>query len=129
MNKRIIKIIYIACAFVFFLLGMIGIILPIVPTTPFLLLASFCFARGSSRVHTYFTQSKIYQNHVHEFVETRAMTLKTKLTILLPASCMLIIGFIICPVWQGQMGIVAVLLFKYYYFFFRIKTLESKELA
>lgn len=129
MKKKIMKSIYLLLAFIFGGIGAIGVILPVLPTTPFLLLASFCFAKGSSRFHIWFTSTKLYKNHIHDFVKTRAMTLKTKWTILLSASCMLLIAYVVCPIVHGRYLIIAMMLFKYYYFFFRIRTMESRELA
>lgn len=118
------KTIYLGLGFLFAGLGAIGVVLPVLPTTPFLLLASFFFAKGSECFHRRFTSTKLYQNHLHSFVETRSMTLKTKWTILIPASCMLGLAYILCPVTIGKALILFAFFFKYYYFFFRIKTVE-----
>ena len=83
------RYIYLMIGMISFGLGFIGIVLPILPTTPFLLLAGFCFARSSKRVHNWFVSTKAYQRHLEPFVQKRAMTLKTKICILSLASFML----------------------------------------
>ena len=58
------RYIYLMIGMISFGLGFIGIVLPILPTTPFLLLAGFCFARSSKRVHNWFVSTKAYQRHL-----------------------------------------------------------------
>ena len=59
-------------------LGVIGIFLPILPTTPFLLLTLYSFAKGSSRLEQWFLGTKLYQKHLKSFNERRALTEKSK---------------------------------------------------
>ena len=75
------KLLYICIGCLALAVGTIGIILPILPTTPFFLLAAICFAKGSTRIHAKFVASKLYQNHLESFVKERAMTLRTKVMI------------------------------------------------
>lgn len=121
------RLFFILVGFISMGLGFIGVILPILPTTPFLLLASFCFAKGSVRFHNWFTGTRLYKNHLQDFVTSRAMTLRTKVMLLTFASTMLLIGFIMSDVLIARVIIAFLVVFKYYYFIFRIKTLKVED--
>lgn len=121
------KTLYLIIGFLFFGLGAIGVILPVLPTTPFLLVASYCFARGSKRFNNWFLSTKIYQKHLDSFVKERAMTLKTKISLLSFASAMLILAFCLVDVIYARILIIAVMIFKYYYFICRIKTIQEVQ--
>lgn len=120
------KILYVTLGVISLILGTLGVILPILPTTPFLLLTSFCFAKGSDRFHKWFTATKLYQNHLDSFVQSRAMTLKTKICTLVPASIMLAFPLFILKPLPLKLLIVFLYCFKYYYFIFRIKTIPAE---
>ena len=114
-----------AAGVVFLGIGAVGVALPVLPTTPFLLLASFCLAKGSKRLHEWFVGTKLYQNHLDSFVRNRAMTLKTKLGILFPASAMLLLAFAAMQNVYGRGFILFLILFKYIYFFTCIRTIRE----
>lgn len=128
MRFNIFKFIYIGLAFFFLALGIIGIALPVLPTTPFLLLASYFFTKGSDRFNRWFMSTSIYKNHLEEFVETKSMTLKKKLCILIPVSIILLITFININSIHGKIGIVLAVILKYYYFFNHIKTIKVEKI-
>ena len=80
MKKRsIFRIIWLAAGFLSMGVGMIGVVLPVLPTTPFLLLASFCLAKGSDRFHRWFTGTKLYKKHLEDFVTQPVHDIKDKI--------------------------------------------------
>ncbi len=119
---------FILLGFVFMGLGCLGIILPILPTVPFLLVSSFCFAKGSKKFHDWFKSTKIYINHLESFEKNRSMTLKTKLYILIPVAILLIIAFLMMNNIYGRITVILVLFVKSLYFMFGIKTIPNKKL-
>lgn len=123
--KSPIKLLWLMIGIVSMVLGAIGVVLPVLPKTPFLLLASFCFAKGSDRFHKWFIGTKLYKKHLESFVTSRSMTLKTKLCILLPASAMLILAMLAMSNIYGRVFIVFLIIFKYIYFFTRIETVKA----
>jgi uncharacterized protein len=127
--KSIKKYIYITVGLISVVLGAIGVILPILPTTPFLLLASYCFAKGSDRFNNWFINTKLYKNHLDSFVKERAMTLKEKICLLAFADFMLAFPLVILDSVFMKCFIVVLILFKLYYFIFRIKTITKEEKA
>ena len=125
--KSIKKYIYITVGLIAVVLGAIGVVLPILPTTPFLLLASYCFARGSERFNNWFINTKLYKDHLESFVNRRAMTLKQKVILLAFADFMLAFPLILIDSLFMKGFIVVLILFKFYYFIFRIKTISTEE--
>ena len=126
MNK-VKKYFYITLGFITLGLGLIGVILPILPTTPFLLVTSFCFAKGSERFHSWFTNTNIYKKHLESVVKERAMTLKQKVVLLSFVNFMLAFPLILVDVLPMRITIIVLIIIKLYYFIFRVKTITPEE--
>ena len=123
--KSPIKLLWLMIGIVSMVLGAIGVVLPVLPTTPFLLLAYIRCDKDSDRFHMWFIGTKLYKKHLESFVTSRSMTLKTKLCILLPASAMLILAMLAMSNIYGRVFIVFLIIFKYIYFFTRIETVKA----
>lgn len=127
MHQKLIRALCMIAAFICIGLGSIGIFLPILPTTPFFLLALFLLARSSKRFHDRFVGSWLYRKYLASFVDSRAMTLKTKLTILIPVSVMLMAAFIFINNSYLRLLLIALMILKYVYFFTRIQTIPKQS--
>ncbi len=65
--------------FVFVALGGLGLVLPVMPTTPFLLLAAACFARSSPRFHDWLLNVHLFGPLIRNWQETRSIPKRAKL--------------------------------------------------
>jgi uncharacterized protein len=63
-------------------LAILGIFLPLLPTTPFLLLASACYVRGSERLHRWLLNNRLFGEYLRNIEEKRGMPLKGKIVTL-----------------------------------------------
>ena len=106
------KVLFLILGIISLVLGIIGIFLPLLPTTPLLLLTSFCFLKSSDRLNEKFMQSKIYEKYVKKFKEQGGMTLKAKLTLVIPVSLLLLFMFITIDSFIMRMIIVIMWLAK-----------------
>ena len=116
------KMFYICVGSISLLLGIIGIALPILPTTPLILLSCYCYSKSSERFHNWLISTKIYKKYGKDFIENRQLTLKRKIFLLTFASTMLLFPLIILSA-PLKLIIVAVYAYLYYYFIFKIKTI------
>jgi uncharacterized membrane protein YbaN (DUF454 family) len=65
-------------------LGIVGVFIPILPTTPFLLLAAVCYMRSSERFYHWFINNRVFGTYVRNYIEGRGMPIRIKIfTILL----------------------------------------------
>ena len=88
----VIRYIFLTIGAISFALGTAGIVLPLLPTVPFYMLALFCLARGSERFHKMFLESSLYQKTVGAYERDKALTLRTKLSILASVTTIMAIG-------------------------------------
>lgn len=73
------KLLFIILGSVSLLLGILGIFLPLLPTTPFLLLAATLYFRGAPRLYQWLINQKTLGTYIQNFREHQALTLKTKI--------------------------------------------------
>lgn len=59
-------------------LGAVGVVLPILPTTPFILLAAFCFARSSKRCHAWLIRHPVFGPLISNWTEYGAISRRAK---------------------------------------------------
>lgn len=74
------KIIFLSIAWISILLGIIGIFLPILPTTPFLILAGFFFSKSSQKLHKKLLNHPFLGKYVRDWEEFGVIKLKAKIT-------------------------------------------------
>ena len=72
------RLFFLTGGFISLTVGLIGIILPIIPTTPFLLLSGFCFAKSSTRFEAWLRKTKVYQFYVADYAETKSISAERK---------------------------------------------------
>lgn len=65
------------------ILAILGIFLPVLPTTPFLLLASACYVRGSERMHRWLRNNRLFGEYLRNIEDKRGIPLKGKVYTLL----------------------------------------------
>lgn len=119
-KRKIVRIFYIVLGFISLGLGCVGIVLPIIPTTPFLLLTSFCFVRGSEKFNNWFLNTKIYKNHLENFASSRIMTLHGELILLIFVSLMIFMTMFLVNNLYASICLTILILIKYLYFILRI---------
>lgn len=91
--------IYLAVGFTMVGLGIAGIPTPILPTTPFLLLAAYCFARSSPRWHEWLVSHRVLGPFIAAFREKKGLTVSQKRRIALAVTMTLLVTAFFTPWW------------------------------
>ena len=85
---------YFLAGTIFMVLGGVGIVLPILPTTPFLLLSLACYYKSSKRMHNWMLNNKWFGSYLRNYVEGKGLSLKAKLFTI--SLLWILIGYSIC---------------------------------
>jgi uncharacterized protein len=107
-------------------LGMIGIFLPLLPTTPFLLLAAACFIRSSDRLYQWLIHNRWFGSYIRNYREHGAIPLRAKvIALILLWTTMTHSTFILLQHWalQGLLLLIAAVVTLY---LLSLKTMPKK---
>lgn len=77
--SRTVRVLLVALGSVFLLLGLIGIFMPVLPTTPFVLLAAACYARASTRFYNRLLNNATFGPVILEWQQHRSIPWRVKL--------------------------------------------------
>ena len=121
------RFIFTICGGIVFSLGVAGIVLPVLPSTPLFLLALFCFGKGSAKIEKRFVGTKIYKKYLADYVHTKAMPLKQKIAVQIFATSVMVIIFILGGTWYTRFFLLIGALAHNYIFIFKIKTKVKNE--
>lgn len=104
-------------------IGAVGAVLPMLPTFPFLMLAAYCFARSSKKLHNWFVQTRLYKDNLESYVAGEGMTRRVKIRVMGMVTLLMAVGFLMMhAVPVGRIVLACVWGFHMVYFIFGIKT-------
>lgn len=63
---------------VFLVLGIIGAVLPVMPTAPFIIVAAACYAKGSQRMHCWLMNNRYFGKYLRDYTEKKGMPVRAK---------------------------------------------------
>lgn len=108
------------------LLGIVGIFLPLLPTTPFLLLASACYMRGSDRMYQWLMSQRHLGPYLRSYQQGRGIPMRAKITALALMWTSLTVSMWFVPLpWVRALLLVPGIAVTIY--LLRIRTLDPRE--
>jgi uncharacterized membrane protein YbaN (DUF454 family) len=72
-SDKVKRTLFVVIGTLFLIIGAIGILIPILPTTPFLLLAAACYLRGSQRIHRWMLNNRVFGEFIKNYVEKKGI--------------------------------------------------------
>ena len=106
----VVKTLFVVLGALSLLLGLVGIFVPLLPTTPFLLLAAALWVRSSPRLYAWLLAHRRLGPYIRNFRENRAIPLHAKIVsvTLLWATLLYCIFFVVNAWWWAQLALLAV---------------------
>ncbi|MEG0496947.1 MAG: YbaN family protein [Carnobacterium sp.] len=126
--KKIKTFLLISIGCLSFLLGVIGSFLPLLPTTPLLLLSLYCFTQSSEKFNKWLKSTKIYREYVGEFLKHRSFTMEKKVKMLISVYIMVGISIYFVPMLLIKAILIFMLVSQTIILLFFIETREKESI-
>ncbi|WP_394219566.1 YbaN family protein [Halobacillus trueperi] len=81
--KQMVRVLLIVVGSISLVLGVLGIVLPLVPTTPFLLLTGACYVRSSDRLYNWLMSNKWFGSYIKNYKAGRGIPFRAKVSLLI----------------------------------------------
>jgi uncharacterized membrane protein YbaN (DUF454 family) len=81
-GQKLVRTLWLVAGTICVVLGAIGLVLPLLPTTPFLLAAAACYFKSSPRMHKWLLNNKWFGEYMRNYTEGKGLTRRTKITAL-----------------------------------------------
>lgn len=119
------RYVLIALGILFTVIAFIGAVLPLLPTTPFLILAVICFTNSSKKFKVWLESTQIYKDYVENLKKYKGYTMKEKIRILI--SLYIVVGFSIFMISNLyiRIGLVIMVIIQTIVLFTFVKTLPA----
>lgn len=121
------KKLFVVLGFLSLGLGIIGIFLPLLPTTPFILLSSILFQKSSDRFHKMLTQNKVLGKYITDYTERKGITLKNKIIALIFLTAGMGKGFFSMQNIYGRVSLVVIFIAVFVHIL-KLKTLKGDKI-
>ncbi|MDD2375652.1 MAG: uncharacterized protein PWP10_3855 [Clostridiales bacterium] len=96
--SKVRRVVYVILGSVFLLLGLTGVFLPVLPTTPFLLLTAYFYLRSSYRLYCWLINHRLFGSYINDYMQHRAVRKKAKITALVFLWSTMLLTIILVPV-------------------------------
>jgi uncharacterized membrane protein YbaN (DUF454 family) len=100
--------VFVALGFVAVAVGAVGIVVPLLPTTPLLLLAAYLFWRGSPRWHAWLLNNGLLGSFIRDYVEHRAVPMRSKVIALVVLWSSIGVSFVVVGTWYVGVVLAAI---------------------
>ncbi|MBL7543424.1 MAG: YbaN family protein [Bdellovibrionaceae bacterium] len=99
------RYVYLTLGWFFLVIGVIGIVVPLLPSTPFLLLTAICFSKGSDKLHYWLLNHKIFGPPINDWNKSGIIRMKYKIlaTSMMTLSALFVYPKSYIPIW-GKVG-------------------------
>lgn len=97
MNHPVARLVFVALGWLSLIVGIIGIFLPLLPTVPFVLLAAFCFSKGSPRLHLWLLARPHVGPMIRDWERNRSIPRRAKI-----AATVTLLGLFAIGQWVGR---------------------------